>query len=82
VKIPNEQQKRELAELLNTKVFAYLEESRAELIDELILSTELDLTRSLQGRILEISEFIGFIRKAHKDLTEGSVNRENTKFQC
>ena len=80
MKRPDEHQKRELAELKNSAVFQYLSDSRTDLIDELILSTDINMTRTLQGRVMELTDLLDYITKSHNELTREPPSRQNLKF--
>jgi hypothetical protein len=79
VKIPTEPQKRELAELKRSEFFGYLNDSRTELVEQLILA---DPTRTqvIQGRVMELTDLIDYITKSYDALARGPASKQNLKF--
>ena len=82
MRIPNEQQKRELAELNNSKVLEYLNDAVADHMSELIVVSDTAVLRTLQGRVQVIMELLELIKKSYEEMSRGTDSKENRKFLC
>ena len=79
MKQPDNQQKRVLAELFNSKMFEYLDLSRQELLETMVLANETIVMRNLQGRVMELTELMDVIKKSYTELIGGSDNKKGSE---